>query len=185
MSHLFNIRVVFNGNFVPTFFKYNIGELTMEAITKSINITSAVEHLFDEEIRLIGITEFGVSWDELVSGKAEIPTQGARFNIEFEGKVFGDSINGDIRGIDYLYVRSDGKFELNIQASILTDDGVMIHVQESGSSRIMYEGIAQLNLTLNFSTSSPEYEWINTKQVWGVGLVDMIRGNVSMKCYSN
>lgn len=157
----------------------------MKTLTKSLDINSAVEHLFDEEISLTGITEFGVSWESLASGKADLPPQGARYNIAFEGKVFGEKINGDIKGIDYLYVRSDGKFELNIQASILTDDGVMIHVQESGVSKPADDGTAKLNLNLSFSTNSHKYEWLNQKQVWGIGVVDMIEGSVSMKCYCN
>lgn len=157
----------------------------METITKSIAINSAVGHLFDEEIRLTGITDFGLSWEDLISGSAVLPSQGARFNIAFEGKVFGEKINGDIKGVDYLYVRSDGKFELNIQASILTDDGVMIHVQESGVSNPNTDGTAKLNLNLSFLTNSPEYNWLNQKQIWAVGIVDMIQGNVSMKCYTN
>lgn len=157
----------------------------METINKSLDINSAVEHLFDEEISLTGITDFGVSWEDLTSGKAELPPQGARYNIAFEGKVFGDKINGDIKGVDYLYVRCDGKFELNIQASILTDDGVMIHVHETGVSKPNTDGTAKLNLNLSFSTNSEKYDWLNQKQVWAVGEVNMIHGNVSMKCYSN
>lgn len=157
----------------------------METIVKQLNINSAVKPIFDEQVSLTGITEFGISWEDMASGKAELPSQGTRFNIEFEGKVFGDQINGDIKGVDYLSVRGDGKFELNIQASILTDDGVMIHVQESGVSQPNPNGTAKLNLNLSFSTNSPRYDWLNKRQVWAVGEVDMIKGNVSLKGYSN
>lgn len=87
-----------------------------------------------DEIQLTGITEYGISWEELAKGNIGLPPQGARFNLEFEGSVTGENINGIIKGVDYLEVRADGKFMLNIHAIIITDDGETISVKETGIS---------------------------------------------------
>lgn len=156
----------------------------METSVKTLDIKSAVEHLFDEEIYLTGITEFGISWEDLTSGIAELLPQGARFNIAFEGRMTGDKIKGEVKGIDYLYVRPDGKFILNLQATILTDDGEMIHLQEDGILQPNEDGTAKLNLNMHFHTASQKYNWLNKKLVWGIGEVNMAKGVVFVKGYS-
>lgn len=149
------------------------------------NIESAVNHLFDEQIVLTGITEYGISWEDLINGAAQIPQNGARFDIAFEGNVIGSQIKGVIKGTDYLEIRADGKFMLHIQARIITDDGETIAVKENGISTPGDNGIARLNLNMDFYTSAEKYSWLNSKQVWAVGDVDMINGLVNMKGYSN
>ncbi|MCB0281578.1 MAG: DUF3237 family protein [Calditrichaeota bacterium] len=149
------------------------------------NITNAVKYLFDEQIVLTGITEYGISWEEMLNGEVQIPQNGARFDITFEGNVVGDAIKGVIKGTDYLEIRTDGKFMLHIQARIVTDDGETIAVKETGISTPGDNGIARLNLNMDFYTSAGKYNWLNSKQVWAVGEVDMINGLVNMKGYSN
>jgi hypothetical protein len=157
----------------------------METMTYQPEIGSFVEHLFDEEIRLTGITEYGISWKELIEGNAEIPVQGARFDLSFEGKVTGSKVNGVIKGIDYLEIRSDGKFTLNIHARIITEDGEIISVKENGISTPGQSGVAKLNLNMEFLTTSSNYSWLNRKQVWVVGEVDMINGEVKAAGFSS
>jgi len=153
--------------------------------TVDANIENAVSHLFDEHVALTGITEYGVSWEDMLAGKAQIPAQGARFDIAFEGKLNGLEINGVVKGADFLQVRADGKFILNIQASIITDDGESIALKESGLLTPGPDGQASLHLNMSFSTASEQYRWINSKQVWGIGEVDMFAGQVSVKGYIN
>ena len=157
----------------------------METLTYQQEINNYVIHLFDEEIQLTGIKEYGISWDELTKGRVEIPAQGARFDLAFEGKILGEKINGVIKGVDFLEVRADGKFMLNIQATIITDDGETIAVKEYGTSTPDPSGTAILHLNMEFLTASPKYDWLNKKQVWSVGEVNMINGKVNVSGFSN
>jgi hypothetical protein len=38
---------------------------------------------------------------------------------------------------------------------------------------------------MQFYTTAEKYSWINKKQAWAVGEVDMLKGAVNMKCFSN
>jgi hypothetical protein len=155
----------------------------METLTYQPEIGSYTEHLFDEEIRLTGITEYGVSWKEIIDGK-RIPVQGARFDLNFEGKVTG-RINGVIKGVDYLEIRADRKFMLNIHARIVTEDGEIIAVKEYGISTPDTSGMAKLNLNMEFFTLSPAYIPLNKKQVWVIGEVNMANGEVKAAGFVN
>lgn len=140
------------------------------------SLDAAVQHLFDEEVYLTGITEYGVSWEGLANGREAPPPQGARFDIAFEGRVFGEKVNGQVRGVDYLEVRADGKFILTLHGTITTDDGAVISLEEKGTMAIKPNGDGQLYLTMNFSTAHPEYQWLNDKQVWGTGISFLSEG---------
>jgi hypothetical protein len=147
-------------------------------------IDNAVKHLFDEQIQLTNIVDYGVSWEGLTTGQAVLPPIGLRFDLDFEGRLTGE-VNGVIKGTDYLEIRADGKFQLHIQARIITDDGETIAVKEDGISTPGDDGTAVLNLNMQFYTVSEKYSWINKKQAWAVGEVDMLTGAVKMKCFSN
>jgi len=158
-------------------------KMVTELITQRLQ--EKFELLFEEEVSLTEITEYGISWDDLISDKAKIPPQGARFDIAFEGKIFGEKLNGFIKGFDYLEVRADGNFSLNIYALIITDDGEMISFKEDGILSPGDNGSAKLNLNMRFSSASPQYNWLNKKQVWGIGEVNMIEGKVTVKGFTN
>lgn len=157
----------------------------METQEMELTMQNRVKHLFDEEVALTGIIEYGVSWEDLLAGKAEIPANGARFDISFEGTVTGEEISGKVKGIDYLEVRADGKFMLNLQATIVTSDGESIALKEDGILIPNANGTGDLYLNMQFSTASPKYQWINKKQVWGICEANMLRGTVKVKGYSN
>jgi hypothetical protein len=145
------------------------------------------EFLFDESVQLTGITEYGVSWEKFVSGEATLPLEGARFDIAFAGTLEGPKIKGRIEGVDYLLVRADGRPQLNLQASITTDDGEKIAVEEDG---ILFPdpetgpGTAQLRLNMRLTTASPKYNWVNLLHIWLHGSVDMVKGEVQVTAYA-
>ena len=147
-------------------------------------MNEAVEHLFDETVQLTGIIEYGIPWQDLLTGQANAPAEGARFDLSFEGRLTGQEINGSIKGIDYLTVRSDGRFMLNIQATIVTDDGETISLREDGILTLGSNGKpANLHLNMQFTTHSEKYRWLNTTNVWGIGNVNMNKGQVRVCAY--
>lgn len=157
------------------------------ALTELESAAIAVkEHLFDETVQLTGIAEYGISWQDLTGGKVAPPPQGARFDIAFEGALEGLRIKGNIAGVDYLTVRADGRFVLNLQASIETGDGERIAVEEDGILLPPQDGsgIAQLQLNLRFNTASPRYAWLNKLQAWGRGTADWNTGEVRVRVYA-
>lgn len=141
--------------------------------------------LFTETVHLTGVVEYGISWQALTTGQVKPPPEGARFDISFAGKIIGDQINGTLEGVDYLTVRADGRFVLNIYVTITTDDGEKIAVHESGlllppedDSRI-----ARLQMSMQFTTASPKYAWMNAIQCWALGEVDWNTGAVTVQAY--
>ncbi len=82
------------------------------------------ELLYEAEIHFTKVVEYGVSIESISSGDIGDPLEGARFDQTFHGDLHGPRLNGTISGIDYLYVRADGRFQLHIHAQITTDDGV-------------------------------------------------------------
>ncbi|HKK47416.1 MAG TPA: DUF3237 family protein [Balneolaceae bacterium] len=146
-------------------------------------LTNHTELLFEEQLILTNIVEYGIKWNDLVSGKIVPGPEGARFNLDFEGPVTGPKIKGKIKGTDYLEVRADGKFMLNIQAAILTDNEKSIAVREDGILYPGENGKAHIQLNLQFTTHYPEYAWMNKIQGWAICEVDMLRGEVNVKVY--
>ena len=135
-----------------------------------------MELLFEERIRLTDFVEYGFKMEDLVSGSKPIPQAGAHFDILFEGDLTGDKIKGKIKGVDYLEVRSDQRFFLNLHACITTDDGASIKVVETGTN-----ALGDLKLFMSFYTSDERYTWLNSKQVLGIGDADFSTGLVSVK----
>lgn len=138
------------------------------------------EHLYDVFLRHTSVRDYGYSVQDLAEGRP-IPPAGARIDIAFEGRVEGPNINGTIAGIDYGWLRADGRFQLNIQATITTDDGERIAFQADGIFR-PGDGAVRENVTL--TTASPKYAWVNQLQVWATGYADMGKREVRLQGYS-
>lgn len=136
--------------------------------------------IFEEDVHLTNVKEYGFSWEQFATSQAPIPAEGLKFDIHFEGEVTGDKIKGTIQGVDYLTVRSDGRLFLDLRAAITTKDGAMIHVTESGIN-----DRGNLRLNMDFHTNDSRYTWLNQKHVWGVGTVNFATGQVNIKGYQN
>ena len=141
-------------------------------------VATEKELLFKEDVKLLDITEYGFSLRDLLEGNRALPAEGARFDISFEGRLEGQRINGKISGTDYLEVRSDGRFFLNMKARILTDDGASIQVSETGNN---VEG--NLTLHMKFHTSHDTYTWLNHREVLGLGYADLESGTAKVNAY--
>jgi len=146
-------------------------------------LNNNTELFFEEQIHLTNIREYGISWIEMASGKSQPGPEGTRFDLDFEGAVEGPRVKGKIKGTDYLEVRADGKFMLNIRAFIQTEDGKRIAVHEDGILFPGENGKASIQLNLQFTTHHPEYAWINNVQGWALCEVDMHLGEVKVKVY--
>jgi hypothetical protein len=143
------------------------------------------EHLYTATLRLTGSTEYGLSLQDIYSGKVPIPPQGVRVDLPFEGVLKGKKISGTIRGIDYGVMRADGRFDLNLQATVTTDDGEMIAFQASGifADVDMETGIGQVRENVQLSTASAKYTWVNPLQIWATGVSNIAVGELTIDAY--
>ena len=146
---------------------------------------SVGEVIYEAVVHFTKVTEYGISMDDLRSGAAAPAPAGVRFDFAFEGEFQGPRFSGTIAGIDYLYCRADGRFELHIHARLTTDDGENIALFADGVS-IPQEGSnkKQIRENISFITSSPAYTWLNQVQAWGQGTVDLEKGEVKVKAYA-
>ncbi len=146
---------------------------------------SVGEHLYDLTVNFTKVTEYGVSLDALVAGKATPPPEGARFDVAFEGVVRGPKLRGTVAGVDYIHVRADGRFQLHIHAEITTEDGEKIAYYADGVAT-PEEGtsVAQLRENVTLTTSSHAYAWVNQLQVWVRGTADLAKQQVNVKGYA-
>ncbi len=141
-------------------------------------------HCFDEKLQLTNVAEYGISMQELMSGRIGPPPEGARFDIAYEGRIEGARLSGMIEGVDYARVRADGRFELDIRARIVTDDGVPIALYADGILKAPdLNGVAEVRLNMEMTTSTPEYAWVNNLQVWGSGTVNLETGQIRVSTY--
>jgi len=45
------------------------------------------------------------------------------------------------------------------------------------------EPVADLLENVTLSTAAEEFAWVNTRQVWGVGTVDLVAGKIHITAY--
>lgn len=143
------------------------------------------ELLYEYEVKITRVTEYGVSFGALAAGTAAPPPEGARFDVHFEGASTGPRLRGAIHGVDYLHIRADGRFALHIHAEITTDDGHKISLHADGIALPQPNSpVSGLRENVTLFSSSGAYSWVNGLQVWGTGSVDLARQEVRIKGYS-
>lgn len=141
-------------------------------------------HFFDEKLHLTNVSAYGVSMQELLSGQISPPPEGARLDIAYEGQIEGTRLSGTLKGVDYARVRADGRFQLDIRARLVTDDGIPIALYADGILKAPdLNNIGELRLNMELSTSHPEYAWVNALQVWGSGSVNLETGQIRVSTY--
>ena len=141
------------------------------------------EKIYEYELDMTGVTDYGMTLQDVLSGQTPIPPQGVRLDVAFAGRGLG-RISGTVRGVDYVRVRADGRIDLDIRATIETADGHRIALSADGVARPRAtEPVADLfeNVTLN--TASAEYAWVIARQVWAVGTVNFADGKVHITAY--
>ena len=141
------------------------------------------EKIYEYDLDITEVTDYGFTLEDVLSGKASIPLQGARIDVAFEGRATG-RLAGHLHGIDYLLVRADGRVDLNIHAVLETEDGHRIAFAADGVCLPRpAEPIADLRENVELTTASEDYAWVNTRQVWGVGTVDFASGKIHVEAY--
>ena len=72
------------------------------------------ERIYEYDLDITQVTDYGFTLEDVLSGKASVPPQGVRIDVAFEGRATG-RLAGHVNGIDYLRVRADGRLVLGGQ----------------------------------------------------------------------
>ena len=141
------------------------------------------EKIYEYDLDVTGVTDYGVTLQSILSGQSRIPPQGARIDVAFAGRATG-RLTGRVIGVDYLRIRTDGRIDLDIRATIETKDGHRIALSADGVGvPRTAEPIADLRENVSLTTAAESYAWVNTRQVWGVGIVNFATGKVHIDAY--
>jgi len=144
-----------------------------------------LEHLYDmhadlEAPQVVGATPLGMRQIFIVKG----------------GTVEGPRVNGEILpgGGDWALIRSDGAVQLDVRATLRTDDGVLIYATYSGliiaAPEIFGRLLQAQDVPLNeyyfyinpmFQTGAQQYEWLN--RLIAIGRGKVVRGGVEYRVW--
>ncbi len=81
-------------------------------------------------------------------------------------------------------MRPDGCVELNIRGVIEADDGRRIALMASGVGVLRNgEPVLDLSENVNLLTAWESLAWINARQVWAVGTVNLATGKIHIEGY--
>jgi hypothetical protein len=141
------------------------------------------EKIYEYDLDVTGVTDFGVEMGAALSGQVKLPPQGIRIDVAFAGRASG-RLAGRVHGIDHARMRADGRIDLDIRAVIETDGGRRIALAASGvATPRAGEPVADLFENITLTTAAEEYAWVNARQVWGVGAVDFAAGKIHIDGY--
>ena len=141
------------------------------------------EKIYELDLHITRVTDYGVTMDAILSGKEKVPLQGARFDVAFEGASKG-RLAGTVRGVDFLLMRADGRTDLDIRATLETEDGHRIAANIDGvSTPRANEPIADLVENIRLTTATSKYDWVNSRQIWGLGTVNLATRKISVQAF--
>lgn len=142
------------------------------------------ELIYTANFGITGLTEFGYSFEEMMSGQKPIPSEGTQFKIALSGEVRGEKLNGKFEALDYMRVRSDGGMELNLFGTITVEDDIKIAWSASGTGRQNPEtGQVTLNEEIKMFTNNKKYAWVNNTLFWGRGVANLAEQKLEVKVY--
>lgn len=142
------------------------------------------ELIYTANFGIKGLTEFGYSFETLLSGLWPIPPEGAQYNIVLEGTVQGEKLNGKFEAMDYMRVRNDGGMELNLFGTITVEDNIKIAWSASGTGKLNPEtGQVILNEEIKMFTNNENYTWVNNTLFWGRGVANLAEQQLEVKVY--
>ena len=123
---------------------------------------------------------------------------GLRVNIYITGgEVIGPRLNGVLRpvGGDWLTIRPDGIAILDVRATIETHDQALIYLAYQGVAELGEDGYQRfvdgealppfpIHTAPRFSTSHPDYLWLNRLQCVNIGEGDLSIPSASYDVYA-
>ncbi|UTP38189.1 DUF3237 domain-containing protein [Phenylobacterium sp. LH3H17] len=141
------------------------------------------EKIYEYDAEMTSQVDFGIELAAILDGSRAIPLQGARFNAGFEGRAAG-RLAGRVSGVDYAFMRPDGVLELNIHGVFETPDGARIALHAGGVGILRAnEPMIDLSENVSLMTASADYTWVNGRQIWAVGVVDLAAGKLHLEGY--
>ena len=141
------------------------------------------EKIYDYNVEVTGMTDYGITLDTILTGQTQIPPQGVRIDVAFEGRGTG-RLAGRVRGVDYVRMRADGRVDLDIRATVETDDGHRIALSADGVAMLRAnEPIADLLENVRLTTAAESYAWVNSRQVWATGTVNFATGKIHIEAF--
>jgi hypothetical protein len=147
------------------------------------NPTMRGEKIYEYDLDITGVRDYGVSMDAILASKDTVPLQGVRFDLWVDGRGKG-RLSGRQHGVDYLRVRADGRMELDLHVTIETDDGHRIALSGDGQAAPRSgEPMLDIFANIRLSTASKEYAWVNARQIWSVGTASLATGKIHVEAY--
>jgi hypothetical protein len=141
------------------------------------------EKIFEYDLDILGVTDYGSNMEAIFAGQENVPLQGAQFDVTVAGSIKG-RVAGSLRGVDYLRVRADGRRELDLRATIETDDGKRIAFSADGVATPRDgEPIVDLAVKIYLLTTAAAYAWVNTRPAWGAGYANLATGKIHIDAY--
>jgi hypothetical protein len=141
------------------------------------------EKIYVYDLKITGTTDYGLALQSIVSGQSQVPPQGARIDVAFEGRATG-RLTGRVSGVDYLKIRADGRMDLDIRAVIETEDGHKIALSADGVATLrVAEPVVDLCENVVLTTAAEKYAWVHTRQIWAVGTVNLAVGEIHLEAY--
>jgi Protein of unknown function (DUF3237) len=141
------------------------------------------EKIYSYDLDITGTTDYGIPLPAIVSNQSKVPPQGVRVDVAFAGLATG-RLTGSVKGVDYLRIRADGRMDLDIRATIETKDGSRIALAaDDVATPCASEPVADLWENVRLTTAAESYSWVNTRQVWAVGSVNLATGKIHLDAY--
>lgn len=107
---------------------------------------------------------------------------GHRMNMELEGKTrAGSRVEGDISGVDFLRLRSDGAVELDVYVTLTSAANRPVAVRASGLASLDASGRASGHLAVRFETGDDELSWLNRAVGVASTTADMSKGSLTVE----
>ncbi len=127
--------------------------------------------------------------EPLISFDAEMQTTdigptpaGHRMNMELAGKTrAGSRLEGDIAGVDFLTLRSDGAAEVDVYVTLTTPAKQVVAVRANGLATLDSDGRASGYLGVRFETGGDELGWLNRAVGVASTTADMSKGSLSVE----
>lgn len=139
--------------------------------------------IYEYDLKITGVTDYGLALQSIVSGQSPVPPQGARIDVAFEGRAKG-RLTGRVSGVDYLKIRADGRMELDLRAIIATEDGHKIALTADGVATLRVgQPVVDLCENVVLTTAAEPYAWVHPRQIWAVGTVNLASGEIHLDAY--